>query len=137
MRTFITVCGEPVAKARPRMNRVTGNVYTPKRSAKYEATVRASALRAMKGKKIITGAVKIAVIAFFSIPSSWTKTKRQNAVSGVLRHTKKPDADNILKSVCDALNGVVYADDSQCYEKTIRKAYSLMPRVEIVIEEEQ
>lgn len=83
----------------------------------------------------MTGAVRIAVTAFFPIPQSWTKSKRLSAVSGVLRHTKKPDADNVLKSICDALNGVVWADDAQCFDKHIIKEYSLMPRVEIEVEE--
>lgn len=35
--------------------------------------------------------------------------------------TDKPDVDNVLKLVMDALNGVAYKDDSQVTEATIKK----------------
>jgi Holliday junction resolvase RusA-like endonuclease len=50
-----------------------------------------------------------------------------------IRPTKKPDADNILKAVLDALNGLAYNDDSQIVSARIEKLYSDNPRVEIVI----
>ena len=30
-----------------------------------------------------------------------------------VRHTKKPDADNLIKGVWDALDGIVWRDDTQ------------------------
>jgi len=36
-------------------------------------------------------------------------------------HTKKPDADNLAKSVKDALSGLAWRDDSQVCELTVRK----------------
>ena len=135
MKIHISVEGEPVAKARPRMNRRTGNVYTPKKTAMFEALIRDSALRAMKGKKMLTGAVKIAVTAFFSVAGSWSRVKKANALTGRLRHTKRPDLSNVIKSVEDAMNGVVYKDDSQIVMLWGGKGYSLMPRIEIDVEE--
>ena len=35
--------------------------------------------------------------------------------------TSKPDFDNLAKSVCDALNGVLYRDDSLIYAATVIK----------------
>ena len=37
---------------------------------------------------------------------------------------KTPDGDNILKIVCDALNGLAWKDDTQVAEMTVRKRYS-------------
>lgn len=37
------------------------------------------------------------------------------------RDTTKPDIDNVLKAVLDALNGVAYKDDSQVVEVRVVK----------------
>ena len=37
--------------------------------------------------------------------------------------TKKPDADNIAKVVCDALNGLAYKDDAQVIDLTVHKRF--------------
>jgi Holliday junction resolvase RusA-like endonuclease len=49
-------------------------------------------------------------------------------------HTGKPDADNILKAVCDALNGIVWHDDSQVAFARVLKQYGEEARLEIDIE---
>lgn len=46
---------------------------------------------------------------------------------------KKPDADNFIKSVLDALNGYAWQDDGQITDITAVKRYSKNPRVEIEI----
>ena len=134
MRISITVPGEPVAKARPRFTK-NGHVYTPKKTAVYEQVIGLHARAAMKGKKILTGAIKMSVTAYMPIPQSWSRTQKAKAMSGALRHTKRPDSDNLCKAVQDALNGIIYADDAQIYEVHILKRYGI-PRTEIVVEAE-
>ena len=136
MRISITVPGEPVAKARPRFTK-NGHVYTPKKTAVYEQVIGLHARAAMKGHKILTGPIRLSVTAYMPIPQSWSRTQKTKAMSGALRHTKRPDLSNIIKSVEDALNGIVYADDAQIdrYGES-RKAFSSIPRTEIVVEAE-
>ena len=136
MRISITIPGKPVPKARPFV-RKDGRVFTPKETAVFEQAVRLHAMAAMKGKKILTGAIKLSVTAYMPIPQSWSLKQKTKAMSGALRHTKKPDLSNIIKSVEDALNGIVYADDAQIdrYGES-RKAFSSIPRTEIVVEAE-
>jgi Holliday junction resolvase RusA-like endonuclease len=69
--------------------------------------------------------------AFFSIPKSTSKTKREKMLSGEIRPTKKPDWDNIGKVVCDALNKLAYGDDSGIVDGRVQKFYSDEPRVEV------
>lgn len=54
---------------------------------------------------------------------------------GIIRPTKKPDADNIAKVVLDALNNICYKDDTQVVELIVNKYYSLEPRVEVIIKD--
>ena len=51
-----------------------------------------------------------------------------------IRPTKKPDMDNILKIIADALNKVAYYDDKQIVECSIKKYYSNAPKVIVEIE---
>ncbi|CZR99694.1 Endodeoxyribonuclease RusA [Clostridioides difficile] len=56
-------------------------------------------------------------------------------VEGLIRPSKKPDLDNIIKSVADSLNGIAYKDDSQIVEVVSKKYYSDKPRVEVILED--
>lgn len=123
-----TVLGEPKGKARVRVTRY--GAYTPKATKDYEKMVRC----AYKGKKYDTP-LKVTVKAYFAIPKSTTKKAKAKMESGELKPTKKPDIDNILKIVLDALNGKAYADDKQVIQSEISKEYSNNPRIEVEIKE--
>jgi Holliday junction resolvase RusA-like endonuclease len=49
-------------------------------------------------------------------------------------HTRKPDLDNLLKAVKDALKGIIYKDDSQVFDGRTRKLYGYPPRVVIALQ---
>lgn len=116
--------GDPKGKARPRFSRRSGTVYTPSKTAKYEKEIRDSFLAA-GGKMIPNGSyVTVAVDAYFKIPKSYAKGKRLACKYNINRPDKKPDIDNILKVVLDALNGLAYEDDKQVVEVRCRKLYS-------------
>ena len=50
-----------------------------------------------------------------------------------LAHLKRPDTDNLIKLVMDALNGVYWKDDSQVQFRAAFKIYSNEPRTELQI----
>ena len=54
-----------------------------------------------------------------------------------IRPTKKPDIDNIIKAVLDALNGVAYKDDTQVVQVMATKKYRDKAFVEVAIFELQ
>jgi Holliday junction resolvase RusA-like endonuclease len=56
------------------------------------------------------GAVRVSWIAFFPRPKSLCRKKDPD---GPIRHKKKPDRDNLDKTILDALTGVICKDDSQ------------------------
>lgn len=133
MQLFITVPGEPVAKGRPRMTRA-GFAYTPKKTVNYETQIQERFATEYPDHKPVDGQLKILVWAYFTIPASWSKKKQQAALDGSIRPTKKPDIDNIIKTM-DALNGIAWRDDSQVVHVTASKYYSDRPRLEIQIQE--
>jgi Holliday junction resolvase RusA-like endonuclease len=91
---------EPVPKARPRYG-LRGRMYTPRRTAVFEKMVAVYALSAClrEGKGVLTEPVWVAIVA---------RGLRRNA-----------DLDNVIKSVLDAMRGIVYVDD-----KLVRGIYA-------------
>ena len=118
------VDGKPQGKQRPRFSRISKTVYTPTKTAKYEKQI-AKAYTDAGGKCIPADCyVSVSVSAFFPIPKSYSKKKREDCLERILRPDKKPDMDNILKVVLDALNKVAYEDDKQVVELIGRKYYT-------------
>ena len=74
------------------------------------------------------------ITAYCGIPKSAGKKKRVDMMSQLILPTKKPDADNIVKVIADALNRVAYHDDAQIVRLNYRKVYDETPRVNVVIE---
>lgn len=77
--------------------------------------------------------LKANIIAYYPIVKSTGKKKRQQMLAGLIRPTKKPDLDNVIKSILDALNKVAYHDDTQIVSLSMEKFYSDSPRVEVSI----
>jgi len=115
--------GQPIGKGRPRFTR-QGRAYTPAKTKDYEHRLAAVASDAMIDIKQdpITVPCKLHVLAQFEIPKSWPKKRREAATRGEV-YPGKPDIDNIVKIVADALNGVCFEDDAQVIEVVARKKY--------------
>ncbi|CAI6087210.1 hypothetical protein COHCIP112018_05392 [Cohnella sp. JJ-181] len=130
------VLGEPVAQGRPRASTATGFVkfYDPAKSKDYKDYVRLAAAEHAP-PKLLEGPLAIMLIAYRSIPKSFSKKKAAAAEAGELYPVSKPDADNYLKGVKDALKGVMWVDDSQVVDAYVRKRYSAKPRIEVKIKE--
>lgn len=127
----IIVPGEPVAQGRPRFG--GGRVYDPLKSRNYKDYVRTIAA-SHKSKQFLAGPVMMRVEIYRGIPKSWTLKKQREAELGHVKPTLKPDVDNYVKAIKDALNGICYVDDSQVTFLMISKHYARDPRVEIWLE---
>jgi Holliday junction resolvase RusA-like endonuclease len=124
----IIIAGEPVAKARPRMTR-RGFAYTPAHTRKYEAHGRLAAQLAMDGRPPIDVPVRIELLVELPAPASWSKRKSTDAITGSIRPTSRPDVDNCLKAILDAINTIVVADDAQVVEVYAKKKFSVAPKM--------
>ena len=129
------VPGQPQGKGRPRVGKVAGHVrmFTPPKTESYEALIALFAHQAMQGRPLIVGPVRVTLRLVCGIPASWSKKKRQQAEQGVIWPTTKPDVDNVLKAVCDAINGVVWVDDVQVVQLTAGKIYGASPGVQVAV----
>jgi Holliday junction resolvase RusA-like endonuclease len=68
---------------------------------------------------------------YFPTPSYYNKTQIFLAEIGLDRPIIKPDFDNIEKSYSDAFTDNIWIDDIVVVDATLRKYYSVLPRVEI------
>lgn len=128
----LVLAGEPKGKGRPRFSKATGHAFTPEKTRSYEGALRYAAQEEMGSRLPLTGPLEVVVEARMPVPKSWSKTKRAAALAGRIRPTGKPDVDNIFKML-DALNFVVWQDDSQIVEGVASKSYHEQPSLTIKV----
>jgi crossover junction endodeoxyribonuclease RusA len=113
MNQCLTFCvdGPPKPKGRPRFTKY-GHPYTPKTTKDYEQTVRVAAMAALTKWRMennsehwnASGPFSLSVFLFFG-------------------DRRKRDIDNVLKSISDALNKLLYDDDHQLDEISAFRDY--------------
>lgn len=135
-RVSFTIPGEPKGKGRPRFAKV-GNytkAYTPKDTAVYENLVRLEYQNEVGDWMFPDDAIlDMRIVAYYGIPKSTSKKKREQMLTGMIRPSKKPDMDNVVKIIADSLNRLAYRDDTQIVDCQVRKFYSEVPRVTVRI----
>ena len=132
----IVIRGDPVAKGRPRFARIGKGVrtYTPKKTETWESYARLCAQQVMAGRPPIKHPISLKVDCYFAMTNGWPKWKKEAIENGEMIHCVKPDLDNLTKASKDALNGIVWIDDSQVFMSSEAKYFDDIPRVEIIIE---
>jgi len=135
----LVVYGDPVAQGRPRFSTRGGFVraYDPTKSRDYKDYIRLAAVEQMHGNPPLEGALGLSVRVYRGISKSMSQKKAALAENGEIRPITKPDTSNYLKMVEDALNGIVWRDDSQivAYKEPFGKYYSATPRIEVDVME--
>lgn len=140
MKVKFTVLGTPQGKGRPRFTKVGNFVkaYTPDSTVSYENLIKLEYRRQCRDYRFPEEIpLDVRIMAYYDIPKSVSKKKRQEMISHQLRPMKKPDNDNIIKCVLDALNQIAYKDDVQVADCQIRKFYSESPRIVVSITESE
>ena len=128
--------GTPHGKGRPRFTK-GGHTYTDRKTSDYEQRVKeayVTQVKASERKIISVSPVHMFITAVFSVPRSDSKAVKDAKLAGTIFPTIKSDCDNIAKIVCDALNGLAYADDKQIVECSVQKRYGDLQRVEVTID---
>lgn len=137
---YFTVPGKPQGKARARTfyNAAVGKHVstTPDNTVLYENLIKDRYLQQAGGIYLERGIpVSIRIVAKFLPPKSISKKKRAEMLCGSLNPLKKPDVDNIVKVVSDALNGVAYHDDTQIVSVSAKKVYAASEGLDVIVEE--
>ena len=139
--TFIVtyqVEGNPVGKGRPRFAR-RGNfvsTYSPTKTRDYESVIKDAAQKAMGSNELLETPVTVAIYITVPIPQSYSKKRTEACLNGSERPIKKPDIDNIAKCFLDAMNQVVYLDDTQVLTLHVTKVYGTVGMVEVMVKED-
>ena len=134
----LVIPGEAVPQGRPRFGH--GRTYDPPKSRRYKEYVRRFARKNMPSDALgrpLTCPVRLTCVIYRAVPKSWSRRKRADAIADKIRPTTKPDLDNLIKGIKDALSGTWYKDDSQVVEYgKVGKWYAEEPRVYVRLDVE-
>ena len=132
---IFTVYGHPIAKGRPRFS-TRGKfpvAYTPEKTKTYETEVGMMAKAAMGASKALEGALEAFIYVTFPIPASYSKKRTEACLNDTEKHTKRPDLDNVIKSVIDGMDKIVFFNDSQITSIHSTKVYGDVAKVEVMV----
>jgi len=127
------VRGVPKAQGRPRIVRFANGkagLKDPEASRDWKNYVRMCVAEKVSGP--ISGPVALELWFYLPVPRSFSRRRRLAALAGEVLPAKKPDLDNLVKAVLDALLGVAIEDDRQVIELKAGKLYGT-PGVNILI----
>lgn len=130
--------GNPVGKGRPKFAR-RGNfvsTYTPKKTKDYETVIKEAAKKAMGSNELLETPVTVAIYITVPVPQSYSKKRTEACLKDIERPIKKPDIDNIAKCFLDAMNDIVYKDDTQVLTLHVTKVYGTVGMVEVMVKED-
>lgn len=125
--------GEPRGKGRPRVDTrgAFPRIHTDSKTAKYERSVAKAAMAQMVGRAPLQGPLSVSLRFRMPIAKSATKRAKAAMAAGEIAHQGRPDLDNMAKAIFDALNGVVFVDDSQIVRSFCTKLYAEQPGVDV------
>lgn len=137
---MFTVPGKPQGKARARTfyHEAAGRTVsmTPDGTVLYENLIKTMYANEAHGMMFEKGTpVTLRIVARFLPPASASKKKKYEMLEGKILPLKKPDMDNIVKVVADALNGYAYHDDAQIVLVQAKKVYSAVEGLDVIVEE--
>lgn len=132
------VPGVPVAMQRNRSARLMGGGtvnYQPEKTRNFKSDVKQFASAVMGNEPPTDETCAIDMLFVFQAPKSLKARDRKLIESGELLVYDRinKDLDNLMKSVCDGLQGVVVRDDKQFVDATISKRIGNRPRTEVRI----
>jgi Holliday junction resolvase RusA-like endonuclease len=135
------VFGRPQAKGSKRAitlrnSRHVAVVDSNRNAAPWAAHVSHAAAIAQGSQPLIRGPVTVDMTFHFARPRAHFRTGRNAAElrsTAPAHMTTMPDIDKLARCALDALTGVVFKDDGQVCELTLRKRYGEPERLEVVL----
>ena len=138
----VFVPGLPRAQPRPRM-RVSRTGRFLGMNGRDDAITRclawrhavALAAQAAWRRDLLEGPVNVELHFQFEHPPSHLRQDGSLRKRAPRHHTSRPDGENLSKALCDALNGVIYRDDSQIVELRVTKSYGPEPGCLVIVQQ--
>lgn len=126
IKYILEIDERPIPKERPRHSKYFTKVYTPTKTKNFERFV--GYWWHLKRFPKLEGALKVTVKFYYKKPKDFEKRKNKFCV-------KRPDIDNLVKSIFDGLNEVAFKDDAQIVDLSATKNYGDEDKIIIEIEE--
>lgn len=132
----VIIKGKIKPKERPRQGKSWNGkrvFYTPKETLNSECKIAKAFCSKYPNMKPLDCAVELIIKYGRKVPSGTSKKTSQSMIEGVIKPIKRPDIDNLDKTIMDALNGYAYIDDSQVVKKVTEKVYAIEDYVVVTI----
>tara|TARA_Y100001938_G_C7768423_1_gene272047 strand:+ start:53 stop:472 length:420 start_codon:yes stop_codon:yes gene_type:complete len=133
-----TILGKPIALKRHRPS-ARGGYYDPSSKDKRNIMLQ---IAKFKPKQPFAGNIQIQMLFVMPHPKSHYRSGKfkhllKNEYEGVVYHSFRPDLDNLVKMICDVIQGKdrIIIEDSQICRLQAEKIYGKKGRTEIIIEE--
>jgi Holliday junction resolvase RusA-like endonuclease len=111
--------GKPKTKARPRFNQLNSIVYTPSKTKQAQEEIGWLCCQAMHKAKLNCWSIAIPL--------------EMQIVIYCKKLICKPDVDNTVKLIMDALCKVLYNDDRQIISLNVKKVLAKIPHTHVII----
>jgi Holliday junction resolvase RusA-like endonuclease len=121
------------AKAFARAGSNGGQRFTPAAQRNFANLVKMAGEAAMAGRPPISQTCALRVTVRRPIPASARKRDRAPMLAGEILPHQRPDLDNHVKIVGDALNGICWADDALIAKLSVEKIYAEIPGLEVAV----
>lgn len=125
IRFFVAAVPRPGGSKKAFRHAHTGKVIVTddaKGNREWKAAVSLFAREAYQGPPL-TGALRLSVQFLMPRPKSHYRTNGLLKPNAPTWHTKKPDTTKLVRSTEDALNGVLWVDDTLIVRQTAEKVY--------------
>lgn len=131
MHVFV-LAGVPVPQQRPRRGKFI--FYNP--NAAQKTAARWELKQQFKGHIFKKEAISLDITYYLPTPKTISKKEKEALILENFRpHIKKPDIDNLLKFTLDAMQGIIFDNDSEIYAINAIKKYSENPQTVITLQE--
>lgn len=124
----VVIEGKPISASRPRVTK--HGTYNPKKKEQERISFE---IKSQLPTNYIPSIkpIELSLLFFMPIPSKLSKKKKTLLIGQPC--IKRPDIDNFIIILLNAMNGIVYKDDCQVYEINTSKVYSDNPGTAIFI----
>lgn len=119
-----------------RAGRKNGQTFTPPRQRAHMGLITTIARRAMKDARLplFSCPVSVGIRVIRTIPASFNKKARYEALLGKIWPDKRPDLGNFQKLIEDAMNKEVFDDDARICYAILAKVYGAEPKTIVTVQ---